>query len=119
MNKARSSRARQTGISFFGLVVVMVVLALVGIVAAQALPSALEYQASVKAVERAKDNATPAEIRAAFNKSADIDDIKSVAGKDLEITKVGDRNVVKFAYSKEIPLAGPAYLLLKYAYQTK
>ena len=62
----------------------------------------------------ARDGSTVPEIRAAFDRAAAIDDIHSIAGKDLEITKQGDKVVVEFAYDKEIPLAGPAYLLLKY-----
>jgi hypothetical protein len=30
------------------------------------------------------------------------------------VTKQGDKVVVRFAYDKEIPLFGPAYLLIKY-----
>lgn len=115
----RNSRARQGGISFFGLVFVMAMLALLGVLLAQAVPSAVEYQACIKAVERAKDGANPVEIRTAFDRAAAVDDIKSITAKDLEITKVGDKNVIKFAYNKEIHMFGPAYLLLKYAYQTK
>jgi hypothetical protein len=110
--------SRQRGISFFGLVFVMVVLACLGILGAQALPSVVEYQACIKAVERAKDG-SPAEVRTAFDRAAAVDDIKSISGKDLEITKVNDRNIVKFAFNKEIHMFGPAYLTLKYAYQTK
>ena len=115
----RSSKGRQAGISFFGLIIVMAVLAALGLLAAQALPSALEYQAIVKAVERAKDGSTPQEIRSAFDRASTVDDIKSVTARDLEITKVDNRNVVKFAYDKQIHMFGPAYLLIKYAYQTK
>ncbi len=43
-----------------------------------------------------------------------MDYITSITGKDLDVTKQGDKVVVNFAYDKEIPLAGPAYLLLKY-----
>ena len=115
----RTSRAGQRGISFFGLVIVMAVLAGVGVLAAQAVPSLVEYQACIKAVERAKDGSNPVEIRTAFQRSADVDDIRSITAKDLVISKEGDRNVVKFAFDKEIHMFGPAYLLLKYAYQTK
>ena len=115
----RSSRSRQAGISFFGLVFVMVVLAALGILLAQAVPTMLEYQAAVKAVNRAKDAGSVAEIRSAFQRSADIDDIKSVTAKDLTIGKEGDRNVISFAYNKEIHMFGPAFLLLKYAYSAK
>ena len=40
--------------------------------------------------------------------------VQAVEGKDLEITKEGDKVVIKFAYSKEVPLFGPASLLLRY-----
>jgi hypothetical protein len=56
-----------------------------------------------------------AEVRQIFDKAAQIDDIKSITAKDLEVTKEGDKVVVKFAYNKEIHMFGPAYLLLKYA----
>ena len=115
----RSSRSRQAGISFFGLVFVMAVLAALGVLVAQAVPTMIEYQAAVKAVNRAKDAGNLAEIRAAFQKSADIDDVQSISAKDIAITKEGDRNVVSFAYNKEIHMFGPAFLLLKYAYQAK
>jgi hypothetical protein len=115
----RSSRGRQAGISFIGLVFVMVVLAGVGVLVAQAIPTMVEYQSVVKAIEKAKDGANPQEVRLAFEKASAVDDIKSVSPKDLEITKVGDKNVVKAAWNKEIHMFGPAFLLLKYAYQSK
>ena len=59
------------------------------------------------------------EVRALFDKQAEVDTIKSITGKDLEVTKVGDKVVVGFAYEREIHLAGPAYLTLKYAGRSK
>jgi beta-lactam-binding protein with PASTA domain len=112
-------KARQRGISFFGLIVVMIVLALVGLVGAQVLPTAIEYQAILKAVNKAKDGGTVHEVRQIFDKAADIDNITSIRSKDLTISKNGDQVVVAFAYDKEIPLAGPAYLLIKYRGQSR
>ena len=60
-----------------------------------------------------------AEVRKIFDKARDIDDIKSIAGKDLDVSKEGDKTVVAFAYSKEIHLGGPAFLLLKYSGRSK
>jgi hypothetical protein len=54
-----------------------------------------------------------------FDKAAQIDDIKSISGKDLDVAKNNGRTTVSFAYSKEIHISGPAYLLLKYNGQTK
>jgi len=79
----------------------------------------VEYQAVLKAVERAKAGSSPAEVRTIFDKAAQVDDIKSITGKDLEVTRNGDKTVVKFAYNKEIHMFGPAFLLLKYAGQSK
>jgi hypothetical protein len=114
-----SLKSRQAGISFFGLIFVIAVLAGAGVLAAQAFPTVIEYQSILKAVERAKAGSSPAEIRSIFDKAAQIDDIKSISGKDLEVTRSGDRNLVKFAYNKEIHMFGPAFLLLKYTGQSK
>lgn len=106
---------KQRGISFIGLIFVAGVLAVSGVVGAQVFPTALEFMAVQKAVQRAAAGQTVAEIRSTFDKSAAIDDIKSISGKDLEISKEGDKVVVAFSYQREIHLTGPAYLLMKYA----
>ena len=112
-------KSRQAGISFFGLVIGVAILVGVGALGAQAFPTVLEYQAALKAIEKAKGGNSVPEVRSIFDKAAQIDDIKSISGKDLEITKNGDKVSVKFAYNKEIHMFGPAYLLLKYAGQSK
>ncbi|MCJ0764294.1 DUF4845 domain-containing protein [Variovorax terrae] len=112
-------KSRQRGISFIGLIFVGGVLAVTGVVAAQVFPTVLEYQAVLKAVNKAKEGSTVAEVRSTFDKAAAIDDIKSITGKDIEVTKDGDRIVVSFAYNREIHLTGPAYLLLKYSGRSK
>lgn len=113
------SRARQAGISFIGLLFAVGVLACLGVVAAQVFPTVVEYQAILKAAQKASTGGTVAEVRQLFQKAADIDDIRSVTPKDLEVSKEGDRVIVSFAYSKEIHLFGPAFLLIKYAGHSK
>lgn len=109
-------KQQQRGISFIGILIIGALLAFFGVVGAQVLPTALEYQAIIKAAKKAaSDGNTVAEVRASFDRAATIDDIRSITGKDLEITKENDKVVVKFAYEREIHLGGPAYLLLKYA----
>jgi Tfp pilus assembly major pilin PilA len=112
-------RTRQSGISFIGLLFVVGVLACLGVVGAQVFPTVVEYQAILKAVQKASAGNTVAEVRQIYEKAADIDDIKSVGPKDIEVSKDGDKVVIKFAYTKEIHLFGPAFLLLKYAGQSK
>ncbi|HSV36821.1 MAG TPA: DUF4845 domain-containing protein [Ramlibacter sp.] len=112
-------RSAQSGISFIGLLFVVGVLACLGVLGAQAFPTVVEYQSVMKAVQKASTGNTVPEVRTIFEKAAQIDDIKSVSAKDLEISKNGDKVVVKFAYNKEIHMFGPAYLLLKYAGESK
>ena len=112
-------KTRQRGISFIVVLFIVGVLACGGILAAQAFPTVIEYQAALKAVQKASAGNTVAEVKQIFDKAAQIDDINSISGKDLIVTKNGDKVVVKFAYNKEIHMFGPAYLLLKYAGTSK
>ena len=112
-------KSSQSGISFVGLLFVVGVLACLGVLGAQAFPTVVEYQAVLKAVQKASGGGTVAEVRQIFQKAADIDDIKSITAKDLDVSKNGDKVIVKFAYNKEIHMFGPAFLLLKYAGQSK
>lgn len=112
-------RSRQRGISFIGLVFVGGVLAVTGVVAAQVFPTFVEYQAVMKAVTKASVGSTVPEVRTIFDKAATVDNVSSIKGSDLEVTKENDKIVVSFAYQREIHLAGPAYLTLKYAGRSK
>ena len=115
----RVSKAKQSGVSFLGVLIIVGFLACAGVIAAQVFPTFVEYQAILKAAQKASAGNSVPEVRQLFDKAAEVDDFKSVKGKDLEISKEGDKVIVAFAYNKEIHLAGPAYLLLKYADQSK
>lgn len=112
-------RAHQRGITFIGLLFNAIVFAVVGVVGAQVVPTYLEYVAVGRAAESARSGQTPAEARGLFDKAAAINDIKSISGKDIEVTKEGEKVVVAFAYQREIHLVGPAFLTLKYSGRTK
>lgn len=112
-----SPRRAQRGISLFGLMFWAIVVGFVGYVAVVVFPTVNEYLTIKSAVDKiaAESPPTVPEIRAAFERQRSIEySISSITGKDLEITKENDRVVISFAYEKEIPIAGPVYLLLKY-----
>jgi len=112
MTKLKSG---QLGLTFFGLLFIGGLLAVTGVITAQVVPTAIEYQAVIKAANKASEGTTVAEVRSTFDKAAAIDDIKSVSGKDIDVSKEGDKIVVSFAYQREIHLVGPAFLTLKYS----
>ncbi|MDO9030433.1 MULTISPECIES: DUF4845 domain-containing protein [Hydrogenophaga] len=109
----------QQGLTFFGLLIVGILLAFAGVIFAQLVPTYIEFMAVEKAVQKASEGTTVAEVRSIFDKAAQIDDITTISGKDLEVSKQGDRVVVSFDYQREIPLMGPAYLVMKYTGSSK
>jgi Domain of unknown function (DUF4845) len=107
-------KQQQQGLTFVGLLFVGIFLAFAGVTLAQVVPTYIEYMAVQKAVQKASVGTTVAEVRSTFDKAAQIDDITTITGKDLEIGKQGDKVVVSFDYSREIHLVGPAFLVMKY-----
>lgn len=85
-------------------------------------PTVNEYLTIQRTVDKiaASSPATVADVRSAFDRQREIEyAIQAIQGKDLEITKENNRVVIAFNYEREVPLAGPAYLLLKYQGRSK
>jgi len=112
-------RSRQRGLSFLGLLVVGGMLAVCGVIIVEIVPTAIEYQGVRRAADKAQEGTSMAEVRSIFDRAASVDNIKSISGKDLEVSKEGEKIVVSFAYQREIHLFGPAYLTLKYSGRSK
>ncbi len=112
-------KRRQKGLTFIGLLVVGILLAYTGVILAQVAPTYIEYLAVQKAVDKAASGTTVAEVRSIFDRAAQIDDIRTISGKDLTVGKEGERVVVSYAYLREIHLAGPAHLVMKYEGRSK
>lgn len=117
MKKSRASTQR--GMGMLGMLFVGGVVAVTALIGLQVAPTLMELQSINKAVNKAREGTNPAEARAIFDRAAQIDDIKSISGQDLEVTQDGGRVAVSFAYQREIHLMGPAYLTLKYAGRSK
>lgn len=117
-----TARRHQRGLSLIGLLAWAILVGFGGYLAVQVLPTVSEYytiQAVVQRLATSPANTVP-EIRQAFSKQMQIDQtISSITAKDLDITKENDRVVISFAYDKEIELAGPVFLLIKYAGRSK
>jgi hypothetical protein len=112
----RGDPRRERGLSLVGLVVLVVVVGFFMILALRVTPTFVEYRAINAAIKKAlaSSNTVPA-IQAAFDRSAAIDDISVMSGKDLDITKVNDNYVISYAYTKKIPLFGPVNLTIDYS----
>ena len=109
------SKVGQHGVSLTGLIFILAIIAVIAVLGMKVVPSFTEYMSIKKAIASAKAaGATPAEVRSAFDKQAEVGYIDSIAGKDLDIAKNGDALDVSFAYQKKIPLVGPTSLLIDY-----
>ncbi len=117
LGRPPAPRRAQRGITMFGLLFWAIVIGFFGYLLVRTLPTLNEYMTIQRAVTKiaASSPATVAEARQAFDRQKDIEySISSITSKDLAITKENDRVVISFAYDKEVPIAGPVYLLIKY-----
>ena len=109
----------QRGLSLNSLMIGGAVLAMVSLLAMKALPPWMEYGNALKAIKgTAADSSlkesTVKQVRAAYSRRADMDDVKSVGPEDLEISKEGGELVISFAYIKKVPLFGNVSLVFDF-----
>ena len=99
---------KQRGISLMGTIVTLAVLGFIGIMLAKVLPAYLEYFGVKKILATMEQSGatkgTVREIRYEFEKLNAIEDVKSVRGQDLEISKEGGETVVTADWSVRVPL---------------
>lgn len=107
---------RQRGMSLWTVVSLGILGGIVFLLGAKIVPTVVEWQAVKKAVHKAaNEGGTKNEIRAVFSRAATINSINSISAEDLEIIKNEQgKTVVKFSYERDIPLVGPAFLVMRY-----
>ncbi|MBN8504236.1 MAG: DUF4845 domain-containing protein [Burkholderiales bacterium] len=111
---------RQRGLSLLGLLFWGALIAMAAVVGAKVTPTVMEYYTIKRAVDTiARGNpATVAQAKGEFERIKQVEYSIQLSGNDLEVTKVNDRVKIHFAYSREVALGGPVYLLLKYEGQS-
>ena len=114
---------KQRGITMFGILIICIGLILVVVGGLKVTPTYIEYFSVKKAVAGivagGEARGTVVEIRKAFDKRAQVDDISIISGADLEITKEGNDVVVGFSYPKKVPLFGNVSLYFDFAGSSK
>ena len=118
--KKTSPRMRQQGLSLIGVLFIGVIVVFLMLLGAKLVPGVVEYIAIERAVQKIKNEGnTVGDIRAAFDKHATIDDIKSINSRDLDITKEGDKVVISYAYTYNIPLMDNVRLVIDFSGTTR
>lgn len=96
-------KTTQRGMGFIGTISMLVAVVVVVIAGLKLVPAYIEFftiREAVAAVAESDEAITPAEIRSAFDRRADVDDFTSISARDLDI---GQRDI-SFAYEKRVPL---------------
>jgi len=116
-------RNKQFGVNLGGLMVGVVILIALAMLGLKLTPSYIEFFAIKKAVNalatEAGGGATVTEIRKGFDQRATIDDINSIKGSDLEITKDSGGILITAAYRKEIPLVANVGVYIEFRATSK
>lgn len=106
----------QRGFSLTGLIVLLAIMGFFAIIAMKTIPAYAEYSAVKDAIVLAKDTGgTTREMQVSFDKSADINNIESIKGRDLVISKDSGETEISFEYEKRIPLVSNVSLLIDFA----
>lgn len=107
----------QRGVALSGLLFWGVVIILVAVLGMKVAPTAIEYAKILKdskaVVAQVGKDATVTDVRNAFNKYAEVDQL-SFKGDQLDISKESGQIVISFAYEKRIPLFANVSLLIDY-----
>ena len=116
-------RKKQLGVGLGGLMagsVIFIVLAMLGM---KLVPSYLEFFAIKKVLNAVasekRGGASVAELRKSFDLRSTVDDISTIKGADLEITKEGNDLVIAARYRKEIPLVANVGLYIEFSAVSK
>jgi Tfp pilus assembly protein PilE len=112
----------QRGITLTNLIVFGVLIGLLAAVATKVVPEYVDYYKIKKCVASTALNVegkTVSEIRAIYEKYAEVDSINTIRGTDLEISKEGSSVVVAFSYDTRIHLFYNVSLLIEFEGSSK
>ncbi|HRP75403.1 MAG TPA: DUF4845 domain-containing protein [Rhodocyclaceae bacterium] len=112
------TRYGQQGLSLIGLLIVGALLAFVLLIGFRSVPAVTEYFAVKRIIiivaNEGDGGATMTELRRSFDRRAQIDDIVSITGADLDIYKQGGKVVIDATYERRVPIAGNVSLLFDF-----
>lgn len=111
-------RSSQQGLSLISLLLVGAFVVFVLLIGFRSVPAVTEYMAIeriIKVLATDGDNgASPTELRRNFEKRGEIDNISTVNGADLEITKESGKTRIEVEYSRKVPVVANVSLLIDF-----
>lgn len=113
---------KQRGMSLIQLIVTLGVLGFLGIMAAKLMPAYIEYFQVKKLFSAMEQNGdlkgTVRDIRRGYDTRNAIEDVKSVRGEDIEVSKEGGETVITATWSVKVPMVYNASACLDFVVTT-
>ena len=93
------------------MIFIAAVIIFAAIIGLRLIPPYIEYasiKSHIREIARGPDTrgASPLEIQQAFNRRAQVDDIRSISGQDLDVVKDGEGVSISATYSVRVPVMG-------------
>jgi hypothetical protein len=113
-------RSTQRGATFLGLMILIAFVGLFVYGGIRLVPVYVEYMDVAKALDGLKSSGADASslsqqtIRTALQKRFEVDDVKSLDWRDIEITREGDSWKVHAAYDATAPFVGNVDLVVHF-----
>ncbi|MBS0511671.1 MAG: DUF4845 domain-containing protein [Proteobacteria bacterium] len=108
----------QSGLSLISVVIVGGLIAFAILIGFRTVPAVNEYMAIdriIGVLAKEGDNGKPIiELRRDFDRRREIDDIRSVTGADLEISKEDNRTIIGVEYERKVPVVANVSLLIEF-----
>jgi hypothetical protein len=110
---------RQRGATFLGMVTILVILGAALYAGIRLVPVFLEYTKVARALEQVRDENVAIDtnqqlIRRALERRWDVEDIRSIGWKEVEIKKTSEGYEMRAAYDVEQPFIANVFLLAKF-----
>ena len=103
---------RQRGATFLGMVTILVILGAGVYAGIRLVPVYLEFTKVARALEQVRDEHSA--IRNSLERRWDVEDIKSIGWKEIEIKRTTDGYDLKAVYNVEQPFIANVFLLVKF-----
>lgn len=107
-------RAGQRGMGFIGTILMLIGIVLIAVAGLKLVPAYIEYftiKKAITAIGNSGEATTPQQVRTAFQRRADVDDIVAVKANELDVTKED----ISFAYEKRVPLFANVSVVIDFA----
>lgn len=112
-------KQRQRGMTFLGMVTILVILGAGLYAGIRLVPVFLDYTKVARALEQVRDEhaaieSNPQLIRNSLERRWDVEDIKGIGWKEIEIKKGNEGYDVRAAYDVETPFVANVFLLARF-----